>query len=257
MWMSQRSLEREYMDDHSPPQDVVDDVYSFLGAINHWLGGTRATLQRFEELSHGWRAGQRVEILDVATGGGDLARALVRWGRERGFDVRVTALDVSRSALSAARRRGADGAGEPALRFVCADVHQMPCRDGGFDYVTCALFFHHLTDDDVVRTLQSFDQLAGRGIVANDLVRGWRHFAWSWLFTRPFNWVLRNDGPLSVRRAFRPSELAGLARRAGLPWLTIHQHFGHRMTLAGERPEDGRGLWGVEGRESSVGSRRS
>ena len=26
-------------------------------------------------------------------------------------------------------------------------------------------FFHHLTDDDVVRTLQSFDRLATRGIV--------------------------------------------------------------------------------------------
>ena len=240
MWMSQRSLEREFMDDHTPPQDVVDDVFWFLGAINHWLGGTRATLRRFEELSRGWRAGQRVEILDVATGGGDLARALVRWGRERGFDVRVTALDISRSALSSARRRGTDGAGEPALRFVCADVRRMPCRDRVFDYVTCALFFHHLTDDDVVRTLQSFDRVAARGIVVNDLIRRWRPFIWSWLITRPFNGILRNDGPLSVRRAFRPSELAALARRAGVSWLAIHQHFGHRMTLAGERPEEGR-----------------
>ena len=240
MWMSQRSLEREYMDDHTPPQDVVDDVYWFLGAINHWLGGTRATLRRFEELSREWQAGQRVEILDVATGGGDLARALVAWGRGRGFDVRVTALDISRSALTSARRRGSDGTGTAALRFVCADVHRVPCRDGVFDYVTCALFFHHLTDDDVIRTLQSFDRLAARGIVVNDLIRRWRHFVWSWLFTRPFNSVLRNDGPLSVRRAFRPSELADLARRAGLPWLTIHHHFGHRMTLAGERPRESR-----------------
>ena len=247
MWMSERSLEREYMDDHTPPQDVVDEVYWFLGAINRWLGGTRATLRRFEELSHRWKTGQRVEILDMATGGGDLARDLVEWGRERGFDVRVTALDISRSALSAARRRGRDGAGDLALRFVCADVHHMPCRDGVFDYVTCALFFHHLTDNDVVRTLESFDRLAARGIVVNDLVRGWRHFAWSWFFTRPFNSVLRNDGPLSVRRAFRPSELARLAKRAELPWLTIRRHFGHRMTLAGERPG---GKSRVEGRES-------
>jgi len=239
MWMHQRSVEREYMDDHTPPQDVVDDVYRFLGAINRWLGGTRATLRRFEELSHRWRAGQRVEVLDVATGGGDLARALVRWGRERGFDVRVTALDISASALISARRLGAGGADESALRFVCADVHRMPCRDGRFDYVTCALFFHHLTDDDVVRTLQSFDRVATRGIVVNDLIRRWRHYAWSWFFTRPFNEILRNDGPLSVRRAFRPSELADLARRAGLTWLTIRVHFGHRMTLAGERPVEG------------------
>lgn len=263
MWMPRRSLRREYMDDHTPPQAVVDDVYRFLGAINRWLGGTRATLRRFEELSRGWRAGQRIEILDVATGGGDVARALIRWGRERGFDVRVTALDISPRVLNAARRRGLEGAGEPGVRFVCADVHRMPCRDGVFDYVTCALFFHHLTDDDVVRTLQSFDRLAVRGIVVNDLIRRWRHYAWSWVFTRPFNAVLRNDGPLSVRRAFRPSELAALAERAGLDWLTIRRHFGHRMTLAGERPGKVESLGstvvghGVGGRRSSVRGRGS
>ncbi len=236
MWMSRRSLEREYMDDHTPPQEVFDEVYQFLGAISRWLGGTRATLSRFEEISRGWTVGQRITVLDVASGGGDLARALTRWGRARGFDLRVTALDISLSALNCARRRGS---AEDQPRYVCADVHRAPCRDGAFDYVTCALFFHHLTDDEVVRTLRSFDRLATCGVVVNDLVRRWRHYAWSWLFTRPFNAVLRNDGPLSVRRAFRADELCALARQSGMVWLTLRTHFGHRMTLAGERPSQG------------------
>ena len=58
--MEHRSLEREYMDDHVPPQEVVDEVYRFLGWINRWLGGTRATLHRFEEFSRGWHPGERV-----------------------------------------------------------------------------------------------------------------------------------------------------------------------------------------------------
>jgi SAM-dependent methyltransferase len=246
MWMSRRSLEREYMDDHTPPQQVVDEVYRFLGAITRWLGGARATLRRFEELSRGWTPGERIRVLDVASGGGDVARALVGWGRARGFDLRVTALDISLPALDCARRRGQT---DDRLLFVCADVHLAPCRDGAFDYVTCALFFHHLTDDEVVRTLGSFDRLATRGVVVNDLVRRWRHFAWSWLFTRPFNFVLRNDGPLSVRRAFQPDELWALARRAGMRWLSIQTHFGHRMTLAGERPS-------APGRQANSESRR-
>ena len=85
--MPQRSLEREYMDDHTPPEEVVDEVYRFLGAIGRWLGGTRATLRRFEELSRGWTVGERITVLDVASGGGDIARALIRWGRVRGFDL--------------------------------------------------------------------------------------------------------------------------------------------------------------------------
>ncbi len=233
MSLATRSLSRELMDDREYPQPVVDEVYRFLGGIARWLGGTRATLTRFERLSRSWRPGERIEVLDIACGGGDLARALTAWGRRRGVDLRVTALDLSPTALDCARRRGP---ADPRLRFVRADLHAAPCREHTFDYVTCSLFFHHLTDDEVVSTLQAFDRLARRGIVVNDLIRRRRHLFWSWLFTRPFNEVLRHDGPLSVRRAFRVEELMPLVARAGLGWLTPSTHFGHRLTLAGERP---------------------
>ena len=237
--MPRRSLLREIMDDETPSQEVVDKVYRFLGGINRWLGGTRTTLQRFEELSRAWEPGQRIEVLDVACGGADVAHALVLWGRSRGFDLRVTALDVSMRALDYAARasKGAD-----RLRLLCADVHRPASRERAFDYVTCALFFHHLRDEEVVQTLRSFARLARRGIVVNDGVRRWRHYAWTWFFTRPFHPILRHDGLLSVKRCFRPGELAALARRAGLGWLSVRCHFGHRMTLAGERPDQPAGL---------------
>ena len=220
------------MDDHTPPPAVVDEVYAFLGAINRWLGGSRATLARFEAFSRGWRRGERIRVLEVACGGGDLARDLMSWGRARGYELEVTGLDISASTLACARRRGGSA---PRPTFVCADIHNSPCREHSFDYVSCSLYFHHLTDDEVVQTLQTFDRIVRRGIVVNDLVRGLRHYVWSWIFTRPFNAVLRNDGPLSVRRAFRPRELAALVERSGIGWLSIRRHFGHRMTLAGER----------------------
>ena len=242
-WMPRRSLEREYLDDHTPPQPVVDDVYRVLGMINRWLGGTRATLRRFEQLSRAWSPGARIVVLDVACGGGDVARALAAWGRARGFDLRVTALDISARTLDYARRCAP---GDERLRFVCGDVHAAPFQDGRFDYVTSALFFHHLRDDEVVRTLRSFDRLAARGVVVNDLVRRRRPYLWSWLVTRPFNAILRQDGPLSVKRAFRPGELTALSRHAGLRWLSIQTHFGHRMTLAGERPPLASGPTGTE-----------
>ena len=229
--LAHRTLEREIMDDHVPPQEVVDEVYRFLGGINKWLGGVRATLRHFERFSHGWEPGQRLRVLDVACGGGDMGRALVAWARRRGVHLEVVGLDISRSALSVAQRRG----DLSRLRFVTGDVHRSPFRDGTFDYVVCALFFHHLSDEEVVRTIQLFARLSSRGIVINDLVRGWRHLFWSWLFTRPFNPILRHDGPLSVRRAFCPRELVALARRSGVEWLSVERHAGHRMTLAGER----------------------
>lgn len=231
--MPERSLEREYMDDHTPPQDVVDRIYRFLSLVNRYLGGSRATLARFDQLSRRWPAGARITVLDVASGAADVPRALVSWGRVRGFDIHVTSLDMSSRALASARAAGTtDG-----LRFVCADVNHLPFRDHTFDYVTCALFFHHLHDTEITSVLRVFDRLASRGIVVNDLVRTWRAHFWIRVFTLPCHPILRNDGPLSVRRALRPREMMRLVADAGLSWLSIETHFGHRMTLAGERPQ--------------------
>jgi ubiquinone/menaquinone biosynthesis C-methylase UbiE len=219
------------MDQETPDQATVDEIYTYLAAVNRFLGGTRATIARFEELSRAWRPAERIEVLEIACGAADVARALIAWGHSRGFDVRVTATDILPSALHYARRIGRD----EHLRFVCADVEHPPFTDGTFDYVTCSLFFHHLTDDQIVRALQSFDRLAARGIVVNDLVRSRRAYIWTWLLTRPFHPILHHDGPLSIRRALKPAEMLHLASEAGVPWLSVRRHFGHRMTLAGHK----------------------
>ena len=168
MWMPVRSDEREYMDDHEPEQEVVDKVYRFLKLVNRRLGGTQATIDRFEGFSRLWKPAERIEVLDIASGAADLPRALIGWGQKRGFDVRVTAFDTNLRALNFARR---DGPPDCRLRLVCADVHRMPCRDRGFDYVVCALFFHHLTDHQIIATLRAFDRVTRRGIVVNDLAQ--------------------------------------------------------------------------------------
>jgi 2-polyprenyl-3-methyl-5-hydroxy-6-metoxy-1,4-benzoquinol methylase len=228
-----RSDRKEILDGTTPAQPVVDEIYRYLVGVNRWLGGHRASIARFGAFARGWPPGSRIDVLDVACGAGDTARALVAWGRARGIDLSVTATDVSLPALDYARRTGTRDA---RLRFVCDDVRQPAWRDRAFDYVTCGLFFHHLTDEEILAALASFDRLARRGIVVNDLRRSWRAWLWSWLITWPFHPILHHDGPLSVRRALTPGELGALAERAGLPWLSVARHFGHRMTLAGERP---------------------
>lgn len=227
-----RSLQPEIMDDHEPEQEAVDQIYSFLTMVNRRFGGVRATLKRFEEFSRAWQPNERIEVLDLASGAADVPRALIAWGRRRGFDLRVTAVDLSMSALDHARRT--DTADE-CLHFVRADVRLLPWPDRAFDYVTSALFFHHLSDGEVSDLLVRADGLARRGLVVNDLVRSPRAWLLTWLLTWPFHPILHHDGPLSVRRAFTPDELLALARGAGVDWVTVRRHFAERMTLAGER----------------------
>jgi 2-polyprenyl-3-methyl-5-hydroxy-6-metoxy-1,4-benzoquinol methylase len=230
--MRSRIYQPEIMDEETPDQETVDEVYRYLAAVNRYFGGVAGTIARFEDFSKTWRPGERIEVLEIACGAADVPRALIAWGRSRGFDLRVTATDVLLSALDYARRVGPT---DPRMRLACADVEHLPFRDGAFDYVTCGLFFHHLTDDQIVAALRSFDRLASRGIVVNDLVRSHRAFLWTWLFTLPFHPILHHDGPLSIRRALTAAEMQHLATAAGLSWLTVQRHFGHRMTLAGQK----------------------
>jgi 2-polyprenyl-3-methyl-5-hydroxy-6-metoxy-1,4-benzoquinol methylase len=229
---ARRSTEHEILDDDQPEQAVLDRVYAFLAMANRRFGGTAATLARLEVLRRSWTPGERIEILDVAAGAADIARAVIGWGARRGFDVRVTAVDMSGGALDCARRQGPT---YQRLRQVQDDERRPFCRDGAFDYVTSALFFHHLRDAEIVTMLRTFDRLARRGIIVNDLRRSRRAYALTWMLTWPFHPILHHDGPVSVRRALTETELLDLARAAGLDWLQVERHFGERMTLAGER----------------------
>lgn len=228
----QRIYQHEILDDHEPEQTAVDKVYAFLAMVNRRLGGVAATIARFDAFSQAWKPGERIEVLDIATGAADIPRALIVWGRRRGFDVRVTALDISPSALDFARRAGP---ADDRLHLLCADIRRPFCLDRSFDYVTSALFFHHLTDEQIVEVLRLSDRLARRGMVVNDLVRSRQAFVLTWLLTWPFHPILHHDGPLSVRRALTPGELLTLARSAGISWLSVERHFGERMTAGGER----------------------
>jgi len=230
--MRSRIYQPEIMDEETVDQETADEIYRYLASINRLFGGVSGTIARFEAFSRSWRPGERIEVLEIACGAADVPRALIAWGRAHGFDLRVTATDILPSALDYARRMGAP---EERLRLACADVGRPPFKAGTFDYVTCGLFFHHLTDDQIVAALTTFDRLATRGIVVNDLVRSRRALFWTWIFTWPFHPILHHDGPLSIRRALRPDEMKQLAAAAGLSWLTVARHFGHRMTLAGEK----------------------
>jgi ubiquinone/menaquinone biosynthesis C-methylase UbiE len=125
-------------------------------------------------------------------------------------------------------------AGIPRIR---GDVRRFPFRDGSVDWIITTHFFHHLTDDQIVDVLREFGRVAKRGIIVNDLLRNRRALLWIKLFTLWANRYVKADGPQSVRKAFTIPEIEALAQRAGLPWLKTRVHFGHRFTLAGERPD--------------------
>ena len=229
-----RDLRPEWMD--APSADPADlrRSLAYIRRVNSLLGYHRATIGHLRRFSGAWTPGQVVRILDVATGSGDLPRAILRWARRSGHDVRVVGVDLHATTLAeAAARTGPAERGR--LAFARADALRLPFADGTFDYATTSMFLHHLTDADAAAAVREMARVARRGIVAADLLRHRRAYAWIALFTLASGPMVKHDARASVAQAFTKAEALGLRERAGVTWAAYYRHFGHRFVLAGER----------------------
>jgi hypothetical protein len=142
-------------------------------------------------------------------------------------------MDLHETTCRAAREVTRD---EPRVSILRADaLAPLAFEAGSFDYALSGLFLHHLSDEDAVRVLQAMDRAARRGIVAADLLRGRRAYAWITLFTLLANPMVRHDARVSVAQAYSAREARDLVDRSGLRYLRYARHFGHRFVLAGEK----------------------
>jgi hypothetical protein len=97
------------------------------------------------------------------------------------------------------------------------------------------MVMHHFDPPDAVAFLREARRVARRGVVVNDLVRGRLNWAGAWLLARVAtrNRLTRNDGPLSVRRAYTRAEAQALLASAGLqPIGEFTTPFGYRVAFA-------------------------
>ena len=63
------------------------------------------------------------------------------------------------------------------------------------------MFLHHLDDDAAAAVLREMDRVARRGIVAADLLRHRRAYAWVTLFTLLSGPMVKHDARASVALA--------------------------------------------------------
>ncbi|MBI4609025.1 MAG: methyltransferase domain-containing protein [Candidatus Rokubacteria bacterium] len=210
---------RELLDAPGPFPGLEENLRD-LARLNRLFGGAWLIRAHVARLLEGTPADWPVTILDVGTGGADLPMAVVRWARRSGRPMRVLALDKSHEVLSVARRLAA---GYPEIVFLQADGLSLPLKREAVDVVLLSLTLHHVEPAEASALLAELNRTARRGFVVNDLIRNRLAYGLVWLATRIFatSRIARHDGPLSVLRAYTPTEILDLAQRAGLPGIRI------------------------------------
>lgn len=223
-----RSDEAELLDEAAHDPSELANNFRDIQRVNQLLGGTSTILRHLPRLLDAIPDSQPVTMLDLATGSGDIPLAISRWANRRCLPITIVASDYSDDILELAREQVADHPEITAARY---DARAVPLPDNHVDIVLCSLSLHHFSPDDAVQVLREMDRLARIGFILNDLYRSRLGYAAAWiaahLTTR--NRLTRNDAPLSVRRAYTPSELGDLLRRAGIDDATISTHLWFRM----------------------------
>jgi ubiquinone/menaquinone biosynthesis C-methylase UbiE len=217
----------------APDADPVEIERSlrFIRRVNRVLRYTQSTITHLDRFSKSWKPGERITMIDFATGSADVPRAILRWASRRGVDVRITAIDFH----AATARLAASQNESRELTILRADALNIPFAPGSFDYALCSMFLHHLSEHEAARVLQAMDRVARRGIVAADLLRERPAYNWIRLLTMFSRPMIRHDAVVSVMQAFSPEEVVTLRDRAGISYAQYHRHFAHRFVLAGEK----------------------
>jgi SAM-dependent methyltransferase len=159
------------------------------------LGGNKVSRDGITLLDPGFKS---ISILDVGGGASDILLKLKRNGHYPG----IISLDINPRACHYTSLNS------PEIKTVCCDVRYLPIKNQ-VDIIHASLFFHHFPETEITKLLSALLNLSSKGLVINDLRRS--IFAWlgikilTSLFSK--SEMVKNDGPLSVKRGFIKSDL--------------------------------------------------
>jgi ubiquinone/menaquinone biosynthesis C-methylase UbiE len=212
--------------DAGTPAEVAASLAD-LRDINRRFGGiatTEAMTARVAQQSNT----KSLSLLEVAAGAGDVPRIVRQRLQRRGIQLEVTLLDRARSHLdnaSAGNRSPGDG-----HRAVVGDALALPFRDTSFDLVSCSLFVHHLSPDEVVQFVNEGLRVCRTAVLINDLVRHRMHLTLTYAGLPLFHSrITRHDALASVRQAYTLEEMRALLQRTTAARVEIERHYLYRM----------------------------
>ncbi len=215
--LKRRALAAELMDDVSHGGAELREALGELRLLNRLFGAAGPTLYGVKRL---WRqAGKpnKLTLLDVGAGSGDVNRKLLHWADANGVQLSIALLDVTEEACAEAAKLYA---GEPRISVSRGDLFEQ--KEGIADIVTGTQLLHHFTGSQLEEAARAMVKASTIGVVINDIHRHWLAWTAVWLATRLLstNRYIRHDGPLSVAKGFRGEDWRKLRGSAQLERLT-------------------------------------
>jgi len=229
---------------HAALAGDVADYLSGQARLNRWLGAERILLRHalpiiqaaHRDVVDSGQAERAIKVLDLGTGGADLARALARACRREEVPVVITAIDGNRDVVDQARASCDD---YPEIDVAVADIFRLGNDESQahrYDVVYASSVFCHYSPETCLGLLATMGRLARRGFVVVDWMR---HpvatvgaNALARMTSNPF---LREELESQPLGSLTWLEWGELAHRSHLPDILLHGHAPFRIALVWKR----------------------
>jgi 2-polyprenyl-3-methyl-5-hydroxy-6-metoxy-1,4-benzoquinol methylase len=207
-----RTNRPELMDDFEMEGDVLKDALDKIAKINQLLGGNKLTLEGVQSILKENPDKDKITILDVGCGNGDMLRIVADYLEENDIKCELIGIDANQFAVNYAKYLSIH---YPNIKYRCEDIFDKSFEKLEYDIVLCTLTLHHFKDEEIINLLQVFKANAKLGIVINDLQRStisYRLFQ-ALCFVFRLNDMSREDGLVSILRGFKRPELEQFSKK--------------------------------------------
>ncbi len=215
----------EAMDDPTLDPAIYAAVLRDLARVNTVTMAARPTLAFLDRIA---ARGDRLRLLDVGYGDGDMLRRIARWAARRRLPVELVGIDLNPRSETIAR---ADTPGALPITYRTGDYADLAGEK--WDVIVSSLVAHHMTPPQLIAFLQFMEAKATRGWMVNDLHRHrFAHVGYP-LLARTMRWhpIVRADGTLSIARSYRPDEWPPILAAAGIADARVVRRFPFRLCV--------------------------
>jgi len=223
----QRSYKRERLDEADIPVELLNRNLEELEIINKYLGGHRVSTRGLKALLTDKSA--NYHLMDIGCGGGDSLKAIDSFALKKGYNVRLTGIDLKSDCIRFAE---SNCQSIPRIQFKCADFRTVFSEQEKVDLVHASLFCHHFKEEEIIEFIRLCKQNKAIFVI-NDLERNALAYYAIKLLTSVFSQseLVKNDAPLSVKRGFKRKEWQDMIRRAGITRYSIQNRWAFRHLI--------------------------
>ncbi len=193
----------EKMDDPNCNRAELEKTYQQFETINalisQWGKIYRKSIRPY------LRDREKSHILDIGFGGGDIPIKLAQWAAQDKLELSITAIDPDKRAVEYAQQLEKPG----TVEFLQCTSSELIDRELQYDFVISNHLLHHLSPNELLKTLSEAKALSRHAVIFNDIRRSDIGYALFNLLARPVfrSSFITADGLTSIRRSFTPAEL--------------------------------------------------